>query len=214
LEVFDMKRANALILLSLPLALGFLVGCPWSPAPGIKTPDPRTKILAQSSAVNVLANLKTAYEAKNIEEYLKLFSSDFIFVFNPADADNPTNPTPPQWGLAQESTSTTNMFSDDRVDTITLDFQENPVEPDSVEHGAGTWKMRVYEAFLQVNTRNENNELLTYQVPGTTQMFYFREVPGVLATDGKPTWYIFRWEDQPIGAKSPPVAAVPGKPDA
>jgi hypothetical protein len=156
---------------------------------------------AQSSAVNVLANLKTAYEARNIEEYLKLFSSDFIFVFNPADVNHPTDPTPPQWGLAQERTSTNNMFSDHRVDTITLEFQEKPLEPDSAAHGAGTWKMKVYEAFLQVNTRNEQDELLTYQVPGTTQMFYFREVPEVLASDGKPTWYIYLWQDEPIGVR-------------
>jgi hypothetical protein len=30
-------------------------------------------------------------------------------------------------------------------------------------------------------------------------MFFFVEEPTRLASDGKPTWFIFRWEDQPIG---------------
>jgi hypothetical protein len=165
----------------------------------ITAPPVVSDYLPQSSMSNVLANLKTAYEKRNLQEYLKLFSPDYVFIFNPADANDPDSPTPTQWGLAEEQTSTSNMFTDTRVESIQLDLvQEAATRADSALYGAGIWRVKVLGANLRVNTRTETGEPLTYLVPGTLEVFYFRLDPHRLATDGQPTWCIVRWEDQPF----------------
>lgn len=196
-----MKRQGAWVLLVLPLFLGLLPGCPWSPEKTVKPPDVVSKYLAQSSPGNVMENLRTAYMERNLDEYKKLFAADFTFVFAPADATDPDNPTPTQWSGAEEFTSTENMFRDDLVEKIELEYGSLGVaEPDSANWGAGAWKMKIDGVNLAVRTRNEQNEPLTYLVPGTTEVFFFREDKNTPASDGRPTWFIFRWEDQPIGA--------------
>jgi hypothetical protein len=208
-----MKHRRAWIAAILPLVLGSLVGCPWSPGKNPVIPPPVSKYLPQSSMVNVLANLKTAYEDRHLEEYKKLFSQDYAFVFSPADYGNPDDPTPQQWGRDEEFTSTENMFHNELVDKITLDYVAGvPERADTLMYPGRTWKMKVDNANLQVSTRNAEGEQLIYQVPGTTEMFFFREVLTTLASDGRPTWYIFRWEDQPIGAAAV-AAAVPARPN-
>lgn len=212
-----MNRKKAWITaILLPLALGSLVGCPWTPGKNLVIPIDPGKYLPQSSMVNVLANLKTAYEDRNIDQYKKLFSDDYTFVFSPADASDQDDPTPAQWGKEEEFTSTENMFRNELVEKITLDYVAGvPERADTVAYGRGAWKMKVDSANLAVSTRNEAGEALIYQVPGTLEMFFFREEPSKPAADGRPSWFIFRWEDQPIGAaKSPPVAVVPGRPNA
>jgi hypothetical protein len=74
-----------------------------------------------------------------------------------------------------------------------------PEPVDSLTYGPRAWKVRVDLANLQVATRTPENELLTLVVDGTTEMFFFREDPTRLI-GGRPTWYVFRWEDQPVGS--------------
>jgi hypothetical protein len=162
-------------------------------------PPPVSDYLAQSSAANVLANLQTAYGKESIGEYRKLFEEAFTFVFNPSDVSG-DDPTPAQWGLADELESAANMFADSSVSRIELSSYTLgvPERADSLYYGPRTWKVRVDQANLQVHTRNDTGEPLIYLVDGTTEMFFFREEPTRPASDGKPTWFIFRWEDQPI----------------
>ena len=56
-------------------------------------PPPASNYLAQSSVADVLANLQTAYEMQSLDQYRKLFAAEFTFVFNPANVNNPTDPT-------------------------------------------------------------------------------------------------------------------------
>jgi hypothetical protein len=196
------------------LAFGFLAGCPWSPGKNPVIPPQPSNYLPQTSPANVMANLQTAYGDRNIAEYRKLFTDDFTFVFNPLDPSDPDHPNPASWGLVDEMQATENMFKDELVTKIELSSYSLGVpEPvDSLTYGPRAWKVRVDQANLQVATRTPENELLTLVVDGTTEMFFFREEP-TKPVGGRPTWYIFRWEDQPITSKSPPVAAS-GKPDA
>jgi hypothetical protein len=214
-EVADMKHNRPWFNLILPLAvgflaIGFLAGCPWSPAPDNKPPLVVTNIVPQTSPANVLANLQTAYAERKIDEYRKLFAEDFIFVFNPADPVDPDHPNPAQWGLAEELSVTENMFADELVSKIELSsYSLGAAERvDSLYYGPRAWKVRVDQANLQVYTRKLDGTLLTLLVEGATEVFFFREEPTKPSpVDGRPTWYVIRWEDQPIGGKPRPTVA-------
>ena len=209
-----MKRNRPWNFWILPLAIGFLAigllsGCPWSPGKNSVIPPVPSNYLPQTSPANVLANLQMAYAERKIDEYKKLFTEDFVFVFNPADPVDPNHPNPPQWSLVDELTVTENMFADELVSKIELSSYSLGVaeKVDSLYYGPRAWKVRVDDANLQVYTRKEDGTLLTLLVEGATEVFFFREEPSKPSpVDGRPTWYIFRWEDQPIGAK---IASTP-----
>jgi hypothetical protein len=162
-------------------------------------PPPASEYLAQSSGTNVLANLQRAYGKESIAEYTKLFSTDFVFVFNPADPIDPSHIHPSSWALADELSSTAHMFTDSSVFRIELSSY-SPGLPERADSllGPRTWKMRVDQVTLQVLTRKEDGTLLTLLVDEAHEVFFFREDSTKSASDGKPTWFIFRWEDQPI----------------
>jgi hypothetical protein len=195
------------------VAIGLLTGCPWSPKKTVTTPVTPSDYLPQTSPANVLQNLQTSYKNRNIDEYTKLFATDFTFVFNPLDPEVPDHPNPPSWGLVDEIEATKNMFTNELVTKIELTSYVLgvPEKADSLYYGPRAWKVQVNEANLQVATRTADGDLLTYLVQGTTEVFFFREEP-TKPIEGRPTWYIFRWEDQPIGTKVASTAA--GKPNA
>jgi len=68
-----------------------------------------------------LENLKIAYVNRDLSGYEALFSADFLFIFSPADVLNPINPTPSQWGVAEEDSSAARMFRSPLVDKVELD---------------------------------------------------------------------------------------------
>ena len=165
-------------------------------------PPPASNYLPQTSSANVFANLQMAYGERRLDEYRKLFAADFVFVFNPTDPIDPHHPNPPQWGLFDELSSTENMFTDTLVSKIEISSYSLgvPERVDSLYYGPRAWKVRVDDVNLQVYTRKEDGTRLTLLVEGATEVFFFREEPGNPSpVNGRPTWYVFRWEDQPIG---------------
>ena len=177
------------------LCVPLLAGCHEKKATKPVIPD---LYVAQDSPANCLANLEQAYVERNLEQYVRLFASDFTFVFNPDDVHNPTNPTPEQWGLAEEDTCHTHMFQSTLVDKIELTFQQS----DTVSSGsvfAGTWKVGLTQANLRVYTRKQDGTPWEYRVPNGTATFYFKKYPNEAARNGRPLWRIWRWEDQPLG---------------
>lgn len=177
-------------------------GCMNDKWPAI-TPRDLIPFLPQTSPANALCNLQMYYADRDIDRYRRLFAPDFVFVFNPSDVVDPDHPTPAKWSLADELRSTENMFADSLVSRIELTSYVLgvPERADSLSPGARAWKVRVDAANLLVTTRTENDRLLTYVVDGGTEVFFFREDPTRPASDGKPTWFIFRWEDQQIGGR-------------
>ncbi len=137
-----------------------------------------------------LDRLRTAYVARNLEQYRELFSGDFQFVFSPIDVIDPENPTPRNWPLENEVASTRHMFESDLVDKIELTFQHSDTTDSSNEY-PGTWKIIVTEIQLRVYTRKDG-EPLTLLVPQGTGVFYFRK-------SSENLWKIVRWEDAPGG---------------
>lgn len=197
-----MKRSKLLSILGLPVLAFALCGCPFDPKKDDKPPDPPVTYLPQDSARNVLQNLMQAYEERNLEQYLKLFADDFTFVFNPLDVIDPENPTPPQWGLAEEQESTDNMFRNELVDKIELDYQyTDPVNSD--DEYADTWKVNVTQVFLRVHTRNPEGETLIYEVNSGFATFYFKIYEDEPLENGNPKWKVWQWEDQPIEGLAP-----------
>ena len=107
---------------------------------------------------------------------------------------------PDRWVLADELAAANNMFRDEFVSRVELSsYRLGLLErADSLVYGPRTWKVRVDEVNLAVHTYRENGTSLTYVVEEATEVFIFREEP-TKPIDGSPSWYIFRWEDQPIG---------------
>ena len=190
------------------LLVAILAGCGGGKAKLIPPDQPANPdYLEQSSAVNLLANLRTSYEKREFPEYNNLFSQDYIFVFNPADVEDPFNPTPQQWARADEMDSAENLFANDRVDGITLNWSIGALAADDTYPGH-PWKIRVDNVQLDIQTRAEDGTVWIYQVNGATHVYFFREAPAERASDGKTKWYCTRWEDSPIGLFKAPVAEL------
>jgi hypothetical protein len=191
-----MKRRHALTILSLPLALVLLAGCPFSPA-HTQPHGGGDKIYPdQTSPKNCLEILKTAYIRKDIDAYTKLFTSDFTFVFYSVDFQN--QQTPQQWGLADELESANNMFTIDTVQGITLSF----VESDPVPSGdlyPDTWKVEMTEVNLRLDTRTAEGTALAVEVSSGHSVFYFKEFPNEHPVANSNLWRIYRWEDRGFG---------------
>ncbi len=171
-------------------------GCVFSPK---KTkPEETSEWLPQSSPAYCLANLQNAYLKRSFNEYLKLFATDFTFVFSPADVGDPVDPTPASWGLDEERDTHEKMFSSDLLDRIQLSFEQDAAE-ESNDEFPDTWKVNVHEINLILDTRKENNEVWIYKVVDGQATFYFKQYPNEKASDGRPLFRIWRWEDQPIG---------------
>lgn len=207
-----MKRNRARALWILPAAavcsaicLTMLTGCPWDPPTKIDPIIVPDEYLPQTDPDGILANLKMAYTKENYDQYAKLFSQDYIFVFNPADV-NGDDPTPVQWARQPELDAAKNMFDDEKVTQITLTW--NPGTPESAADKFPAFpeclRVRVDDITLRVETRPPDlAEPLIYLVQGAYHYFYFKEGKGAEAgvdpTNSLPIWYLFQWEDSPIG---------------
>lgn len=153
----------------------------------------------QDSPANCLSNLQRAYVDRDLDAYRALFSTDFTFVFSPADSASPTEPTPPRWGLADEIVSADHMFHSELIDKIDLVFiQDTAVDSDSLY--AGTSKVSLTQVGLLVYTRMNGTPYI-YRVADGTATFYLKEYPDEHASNGKPLWRIWRWEDQLVSRR-------------
>jgi hypothetical protein len=195
-------RRTAALLLLLPLA-GFLaVGCPFAPGK-TKGDPPKSPYLPQSSPLNCMLNLQTAYIAKDYDEYIKLLSDDFTFYFCPADAHRQDDPTPDSWGIAAEKESAFKLFTSDTVDKIELDWGQTAPADSAFDDFSGQllWKIVQGNINLRVHTTNTDGTPLIYSVDSSVDWFYFKEYPDEKASDGHDLWRIWAWKDQPASAK-------------
>ena len=197
------KHVRTVGLLALAaLSVSVFAGCPWSPDKITTKPPIETKYKPQTSLQNVLANLEVAYQDKDYPEYEKLFASNYIFVFNPADVADDDNPTPSQWARAEELDSAKKLFESDTVDDISLNWSIG--DPTSAEDeypaSPGCLVSRVDEVNLDVVTRRDDT-IWIYKVQGATHFFYCKPDTTQIETSSGPMdkWEIFVWKDSPIG---------------
>jgi hypothetical protein len=178
------------------LFLAAPIGCgkkdPVKPAP--------TNYLPQSSLTNAVRNLRQAYLDRNLQEYRKLFSSDFTYVFNPVDVQDPRQPSPPpSWYYDEECAAAESLFVADLVDSIDVNFDLSQETNADLEH-PGTWKLFAQNVRLSVDTHTADGSWLTLQTPGDVIVTFYgkQDTLGARASDGKPLWRIWRWEDQAV----------------
>jgi hypothetical protein len=198
-QLFVWRRFVLLGLVALLLGGG---GCRGD-APAKRHDEPQ-KYPDQSSPGACLTILKKTYTERNdIDEYGRLFTPDYTFVFSPNDATGP-NPTPAQWSLPEELESTGNMFGSQSLTAVSLSF----VAGDPVQSNLfpGTWKVELTSIELRLETRKADGSPLTVLVTNGHCAFYFKEFPGELTPSG-PVWRIWRWEDQGL---NPTVLAAVG----
>lgn len=198
-------------------------GCLFSPdkdpkcKPGDPTCNPpTTRYKVQSHPDSVLANFTTAYEEKDFTEYEKLIDQDnFAFEFSQVDIGSDPE-LDPVWFWAQEREATKNLFESDIVFDIRVNltytlptgrpnqgsasqreaWQAIHATPaDAVPDTTRLYKIEITRAFVEIDTRGEDNGPLTLQVPGDRQTFFMRYYPDELGADNQPIWRLVRWRD-------------------
>jgi hypothetical protein len=163
--------------------------------PKVVTPDPFPGFLPDTSADNVLSNLKKSWTDLNYNAYVSLLSDEFTYIFAPQDIGGPHN-NPESWGKADELLSAHHLFSKTDankegyiVQSVTLSFSRGPDVPNDME----TWtKVVISQIFLTVTTRQKDTgDPLDYLVQGDQANLWLVDEGGA--------WKIIRWEDKPIG---------------
>lgn len=170
-------------------------------------PCPPDAYLQLTSPTNLFANLNRAYVERNSEEYARLFAKDFIFEFSIKNAAN--EDTPESWPRFDEMESARNLFADDAVDRITLQFvvpsARLAVASDLLPTTDGISVFEIAAVRLSVFTENETGDVIELRVNGDPCVFFLRD-------DGDATaakWQVVRWRDEFYGAPSPnPLAIV------
>jgi hypothetical protein len=155
---------------------------------------------------DVVFNLETAYETRNINEYDKLLDEDFIFHFSPADIrDYKVNVK--QWDRAAELDATTNLFDrtysppqGEPVDNISVEFDYKVDEDDDWQPQAPsdpqkypneTWYKLQVDYFLNISAG------ATLYTSGNSIRAEFTIRP--VTVDGKQIWRIVSWRDDILG---------------
>lgn len=154
-----------------------------------------------ATPAQVLSSLKLAYEQRELGEYERLFSDDFVFVFAPTDVD-PIPPLPLDWPRVDEIASARNLFQDDRTEEITLRWSIGELEYDQESRPF----VRVSDIHLSVRIRTTAGQRFDYRVPGATAVFYFRERTPAGST--QPEWEITRWLDWPRPLRHPAADSI------
>ena len=176
---------HAVILLSFA---GILMGCDDDvEAPGTQ----HSPYAAPTAPESLLTNLQLSYRRREIKEYAKLLAPEFIFKFQPIDANEiGTN----FWTRDQDSTGTralltTNLVSEIRINLIygvrdtTINFPGTPMD---------SLKIRIITTDLQVDQTDGTTWVVTDQ-----QDMFFRK--GLEAHGENPNyWWLYEWDDLPF----------------
>jgi hypothetical protein len=142
--------------------------------------------------MEVLEILPFAYGGRDLDRYARLFADDFTFFFDPPDSAGTDFPR--SWNRQKEMASAGNLFRSEAVDRIELDLDPGTLEP-SPQVIADSWRVRTRIVRLRLVRRGTRGQRDTLQVSGGTELFYLRPDSTRLTWDGRPTWYIVRWED-------------------
>ena len=171
------------------LGVAVLTGCIFSPKKEDPTPvhDPYSQPTAPES---LITNLQASYRNREIEHYAAILAPDFIFKFQPLDANDIGTPF---WTRDQDSTGTralltTTEVSDIRINLIygardtAINFPGTPLD---------SLKIRIITTDLQVDQTDGTTWVVTDQ-----QDMFFRK--GIETNGEDPThWWLYEWDDLP-----------------
>ncbi len=193
-----MSKRTAYLLVLIIAAVGLVSSCILDPKE--KPPDPTTPPTRTYQDLterdHVLNNLELAFNEKNKVGYYDLLDPDFIFFFSQADYNSSEDPTPVQWGIAEEQESARNLFEGGGgdpagpVDLKLIYAEDNwtAIDPDDpVKYPDQTWYLKTVEYNLSVTTVGGT----TYNGIGLKAAFIIRQIE----RDGKQIWQIMRWRD-------------------
>ena len=157
----------------------FATRTPESPEAGGK----RIPMLDPSSAMNVLNNVKIAYQGLSPLEYMDALSEDFVFVPDPSDEGVFSDVYAPDmpWDRDRESLFAANLLSDNITESIRL--REWP--PELMEMSEEE-KKETYEYDYDVSLVHDRDA--PRRIRGTGYIFLREREDG--------TWAIYRWEDE------------------
>jgi hypothetical protein len=166
-------------------------------------PEP-SPYLRQTSPENVLANLQTAYRARDIDAYSAQLAADFRFEFAPDDLGDTGIPPDGTFTFVQDSLSTRNMFTnefiereEDRVLDVRIRLQYGNAVADTLPGHEGWRYILIQNTFLEVEQQGSTDTgTITLQVNGAQADFYFRR--GRDAEDDSGLWYVVNWRDRPF----------------
>jgi hypothetical protein len=182
-------RTVAVALALLMALAAFLGGCSNSCSSEPIEPD---DYLEPTSPENVLANLRTAYILRSVDEFLDCLSEDFRFYVTEEDVQDPGHDMPPWFYKADEQQIHENMFGDDwGVESITLWLTPTTVETiPGLDLDRPTDDVVVIRA--EADVRLVVNEVTWLAI--NAQEFRLR-VSEERTTDGRAEWELFEWHD-------------------
>jgi hypothetical protein len=170
-------------------------------------PQPPSPYLPQTSEDNVLENFQTAIRKRNVEEYLKVFSTDFQFYLDPSTRNELGIEF---WALPTEAELIACWFGSDDVVSMAIDL--NWVTGSATDAGflpprEGWKKLSVNDVFLDVDFQPSGQELTTFRVEDQTQRFFFRKGRTYPPSGPADTLiYIVEWRDQGTSFRPGPAS--------
>jgi hypothetical protein len=176
-------------------------GCIFSP--DVDDPKITVEYKTQTSPENVVHNLKASYVLRDIDEYAKLLAPEFIFKFQPVDAQEIAKEF---WTRDEDSLGTNALFKATIVTSITIDLVHGDAEDaNDLELPANAKKIRINQTFLQVDETTG----ITWVVSDLQDMF-FRPGDATLGEDEN-LWFLIEWRDIPStaapGIRTDPLGA-------
>jgi hypothetical protein len=218
-----MRKSGLLrsFLLALVLVAPLVAGCgsnpfnpPIDPGGGLPVDTP-----LNDTPQNLMLRFEASYENQVLNEYEKLFTSNFRFTFSSQSDQNLVDRYGTNWGKDDEIESTSHLFDGFTNETgqfqgpasaITLSlagaqFIDEPTQPDS-----GSFYKRVYVSPVSLRIEIAATEETIYDIAAPHEFYLVRGDVALL--DGTQEaradrWYVYRWDD-----KSPAIgttAAVP-----
>ncbi len=159
-------------------------GCPLSPT----TPE------------NLIANLQASYRNREIEHYAELLAPEFIFKFQPLDANVIGTPF---WTRDQDSTGTRALLTTTEVSDIRIDLIYGGRDSSfDMSPPVDSLKIRIITTDLQVDQTDGTTWIVTDQ-----QDLFFRQ--GIEANGESPIhWWIYEWDDLPSLASPRPLVKM------
>ncbi|MBN1293261.1 MAG: hypothetical protein JXB48_15590 [Candidatus Latescibacteria bacterium] len=138
-----------------------------------------------NSPENVLYNMKIAFNNYSIQDYLDVFSEDFVFAPDTEDSIAYEDRFITSWDKNRESEFATNLFTKIRSDSLVDRSVE--IILSSYEYKSGN---DMYEYSYVIEQKDETAEIPVVTLRGRAWL-YLREYP-----DGK--WYIYMWLDRKV----------------
>jgi|GEM_PF-593124 len=195
-----MKTVHGRALVLVLLMAGFFAGCD----DDVESPKPEpAPYAAPTEPESLITNLQLSYRRREIKEYAKLLAPEYIFKFQPIDANDIGTPS---WTRDQDSTGTQALLTTPEVSEIRLslipgarDLTVDATPP------VDSLKIRIITTDLQVDQTDGTTWVVTDQ-----QDFFFRQ--GKAANGEDPThWFIYEWDDLPTLA-APQLLLGPAAP--